>query len=80
MRIKVLLFARVRELAGTGELLLELPKASRAQAVLDALFQLLPELPSSSRLKLALNEELVGPDAELSPGDIVAIVPPLGGG
>lgn len=76
MKVRVRLFAGVRERAGRDELELELPEGAR---VADALAQLAHLAPGVS-LVLAVNREYAEPDAVLAPGDELAVVPPVSGG
>jgi molybdopterin converting factor subunit 1 len=81
MSLRVLLFAALREAAGTRELCVELaPAASVAElraAVAHACPPLQPLLPNTA---VAVNEEFVDDDARLQPGDTVALIPPVSGG
>jgi MoaE-MoaD fusion protein len=76
MRVRVRLFAGVRERAGRDEIELELPEGAR---VADALAQLEHLAPGVS-LVLAVNREYADPDVVLAPGDELAVVPPVSGG
>jgi molybdopterin synthase catalytic subunit/molybdopterin converting factor small subunit len=72
----VRLFAGLRERAGCDELELDLPEGAR---VADALAELEDLAPGVS-LVLAVNREYADADAVLSPGDELAVVPPVSGG
>ena len=76
MRIKVRLFAGLRERAGTGERELELADQASIGDVWSALG--LGEEPAG--LAYALNREYVGRDRPISDGDEVAVIPPVSGG
>jgi molybdopterin synthase catalytic subunit/molybdopterin converting factor small subunit len=76
MNVTVRLFAVLRERAGRGELELDLPDGARVADALAALEHLAPGVP----LVLAVNREYATPDAPLSPGDELAVVPPVSGG
>jgi molybdopterin converting factor subunit 1 len=76
MRVRVRLFAGVRERAGRDELELELPDGARVADALAQVAHLAPGTP----LVLAVNREYAAPDQVLSPGDELAIVPPVSGG
>jgi molybdopterin synthase catalytic subunit/molybdopterin converting factor small subunit len=76
MRITVRLFAVLRERAGRGELELDLPDDARVSDALAAVEHLAPGVP----LVLAVNREYASPDLRLSPGDELAVVPPVSGG
>lgn len=76
MHVSVLLFAGLRERAGTTELELELPEGA---CVADAL-ERLGELTSGVPVVMAVNHEYADGDQELRPGDEVALIPPVSGG
>lgn len=76
MKVRVRLFAGLRERAGTGELELELPDGARVADALAAVEGLSGGLP----LVLAVNREYAAPDALLAPGDELAVIPPVSGG
>ncbi len=81
MRIRVLLFALYRDLAGTGEFEVDLPAGETAGGLVARLrargggLERLPDAPP-----LAVNEEYAGPDTVLEDGDEVALLPPVAGG
>jgi molybdopterin synthase catalytic subunit len=76
MRIRVRLFAGLRERVGMGENELELPEGARARDVWDVL-----ELgPEPAGLAYAVNRQYVDRDHGLEDGDELAIIPPVSGG
>ena len=81
MTIRLLLFALYRDLAGTGELELDVPPGSTAAQAVGLLrarggaFQRIPERPA-----LAVNMEYAALDTVLSAGDELALLPPVAGG
>jgi molybdopterin converting factor small subunit len=82
-RVRVLLFASARELAGVGEYEAVLPAGSRAsalRALLKARFVLLGV--AADEAPLAVNQAYIGPSADpvLADGDEVALIPPISGG
>ena len=76
MRVVVRLFAGLRERAGTGERVLELPDGARAADIWSALD--LGAEPAG--LLYAVNRAYAAPASELSDGDEVALIPPVSGG
>ena len=82
MRVEVLLFAVVRQRAGTDRLELELDDgatagdALRALAMRDGLEELSGRLP----VRVAINREYAPEDSVLSAGDELAVIPPVIGG
>ena len=81
MRITVLLFARLRDIAGTATLERNLPDGTTAPSLWKTLVQDFPEFDSYSQaISTAVNEEYAHMDLELSDGDEVAFLPPVSGG
>jgi MoaE-MoaD fusion protein len=76
MKVSVRLFAGLRERAGRDELELDLPEGARVADALAAVEHLAPGVS----LVLAVNREYADPDVVLSPGDELAVVPPVSGG
>ena len=77
MRVRVRLFASLRERAGASERELELPAGARAVDVWPALPELGEQPPG---VLLAVNKEYVEGGHELADGDEVALIPPVSGG
>jgi molybdopterin synthase catalytic subunit len=76
VEVKVRLFAMLRERAGAGEVVLELPDGARVRDALDRLGDLAEGLP----LVMAVNREYAPEDHVLDPGDELALIPPVSGG
>ena len=76
MRIRVRLFAGLRERVGTGENEMELPAGARASDV----WELLQIGPEPEGLAYAVNRRYVDRDEPLAEGDELAIIPPVSGG
>ena len=79
LKIKVRLFARYRELAGRGEMEVEVEEGATVAHLKQHLEQHFPQLQGGQPL-VAVNAEHVEPGFSLSPGDEVALLPPLSGG
>jgi molybdopterin converting factor subunit 1 len=81
MRVRLLLFALYRELAGTAELELELPPGATAADAVEALrarsssCARIPERPV-----IAVNQAYASLTTALSAGDELALLPPVAGG
>ena len=81
MLVRILLFARLRELAGAGELDRELPDGATARTAWEALAREFPEMaPLGSTVSCAVNEEYARLTTALRDGDEVAFLPPVSGG
>ncbi len=81
VRIRILFFGVLRDIAGLREDSLELPPGGRLETVFEhyaARFPRLREMAGS--VVLALNQEFSAPSAPLAEGDEVAFLPPVSGG
>jgi molybdopterin converting factor subunit 1 len=78
MHVRVRLFAMLRERAGASELELELPEGARVRDALAA--GPVAELAEGLPLVMAVNREYAKDDVVLSPGDELALIPPVSGG
>jgi len=79
--IKLLLFAQFREVIGQKELLYKVTIGSTPASVLRSLIEEYPDLARlESVTKFIVNEEFVPGDYKLSPGDTLALIPPVAGG
>ncbi|HYU79375.1 MAG TPA: molybdopterin converting factor subunit 1 [Vicinamibacterales bacterium] len=81
MRVTVRLFARLRDLAGTGELEREVPAGATVRTVWDSLTREFPDLaPYAESLSCAVNIDYARMTTAVSEGDEVAFLPPVSGG
>jgi len=81
MRVRVRLFASLREAAGWPETSLELPDGATAEAAWLALVADSPSLaPSRPSLAVAVNRVYASFEAVLQDADEVALIPPVSGG
>jgi molybdopterin synthase catalytic subunit len=76
MQVRVRLFAALRERAGAAEVELELPEGARVRDALARFGAIADGIP----MVMAVNQEYAGPEAELRPGDELALIPPVSGG
>jgi len=79
--VRVRLFARLREQAGTDSETVEFARDATIDDVYDSLLHRHPNLESNrDAVRPALNEEFVDWDAIVSQGDEVTFIPPVSGG
>jgi molybdopterin synthase catalytic subunit len=76
MRVRVRLFAILRERAGTEEIELDLPDGARVHEALAHIGALTDGVP----VVMAINHEYADRDTLLSAGDELALIPPVSGG
>ncbi len=81
MRVTIRLFARLRDLAGAGELVRDVPPESTIDGVWQVLATELPALKDYERtMSVALNADYSRMSATVHDGDEVAFLPPVSGG
>ena len=81
MRVNVRLFARLRDLAGTGELVQEVSSPATVASVWSSLVDSMPELRDYERtMSVAVNADYSRMSAAVHEGDEVAFLPPVSGG
>ena len=84
VQVRILFFAKARELAETSESDLFLVKQTSKPLLIQAIEEQFPALKTLNRsFVLALNEEYLedSPNSiELSPRDELAVIPPISGG
>jgi molybdopterin converting factor subunit 1 len=81
MKVKVKLFAILRERAGTAQITKEIQEGSTVADLWAALQQDYPKLAVPGiRLLYAVNQDYVSPDRVLRNSDEVVFVPPVSGG
>ncbi len=81
MRVTVRLFARLRDLAGTGELVRDVASPATVQTVWRSLVAETPALVEYEQtISVAVNAEYAKMAAAVHDGDEVAFLPPVSGG
>ncbi len=84
MKVRLLYFARLREVFGLGQETLELAASATLADLLDVLRgrggAWAQELAPGRAYRVALNQDIVGTEAVLGEGDEVAVFPPVTGG
>jgi MoaE-MoaD fusion protein len=76
MKVRIRLFAGLRERAGAAQVELDLPEQSRVRDALDQLRTITSDVP----VVMAINQEYANEDAILQAGDELALIPPVSGG
>eukprot|EP00246_Nothoceros_aenigmaticus_P007620 TRINITY_DN21557_c0_g1_i1.p1 TRINITY_DN21557_c0_g1~~TRINITY_DN21557_c0_g1_i1.p1 ORF type:complete len:110 (-),score=31.96 TRINITY_DN21557_c0_g1_i1:95-424(-) len=81
VKVKVLLFARARELAGVPELEMELAAGLTTDECVAVVVERFPALQAvQEAMVLALNQAYVREPLVLKDGDELAFIPPISGG
>jgi molybdopterin converting factor subunit 1 len=81
MRVRVLLFASLRERAGTGEFSFDLPDDATVASARAALIDRLPVLARQlDRIAWAVNRSYATLNTPLHDDDELALLPPVSGG
>lgn len=81
MKLSVKLFAAARELAGCGEVRIELSTGATVGELRASLIVTAPALAAlAQRSMMAVNEEYANDATSLRESDVVALIPPVSGG
>lgn len=80
MKITILLFGIVKDIAGTSTLEIENEEINTVLSVKVFLVKKFPELEKYPNFSIAVNEAYEEDNYTLQPGDVVAIIPPVSGG
>lgn len=81
MRVRVRLFASLRESLGRDHVELDLPEGATAEDAWERLVSQCPALVARRRsLSAAVNRRYLPFDAPLSAGDEIVFIPPVSGG
>lgn len=81
IRVKVLFFGRLREIAGSSEEIVEVPQGAGLDQVFGVFASRKPELaPYRSSLVASRNQEFAPWNTTLEPDDEIAFLPPVSGG
>lgn len=81
MKVAVKLFAAGRDLAGSGEVVVELSPGADVGELRQVLAAQLPQLaPLAARSLVAVNAEYAQDSTLVSEGDELALIPPVSGG
>jgi len=81
MRVRVLFFGVLKELAGKSADDIDLRDGASVRDVLLHYESRIPQLKASlSSVALAVNQQYTSPDEQLQPDDEIAMLPPVSGG
>jgi molybdopterin synthase catalytic subunit len=81
MNVRVLAFARIREIVGFAQREFALPERAGTRELWELLLAAHPALADLAKsTRIARNGALLSAAAELAEGDEVALLPPAGGG
>jgi molybdopterin converting factor subunit 1 len=81
VRVNVRLFALAKQVAGRGELWLDLPENAKVADLRRALAAACPKLaPLAAGAMIAVAAEYAADDQPIGEGDEVAVIPPVSGG
>jgi molybdopterin converting factor subunit 1 len=81
MKVKVLLFASLREVVGSSQSAVELEPGARVEDAWTRMTSLYPRLaPHTGTIAFALNSAYTSSHEALHDGDEVAFLPPVSGG
>src|ERR1700683_3168232 len=81
MRVRILFFGSLKDLAGKSSDGLELPDGALVRDVLSHYLALVPRMRElRASLAVAVNQEYAGAETVLSSDDEVALLPPVSGG
>ncbi len=81
MQVRILFFGMLKDLAGRGSDLLNLPEHATLSDVFTHYEELVPRLGQlAASIAISINQEFAGPDSKLKEGDEIAFLPPVSGG
>jgi molybdopterin converting factor subunit 1 len=81
VRVTIRLFARLRDLAGSGELVRDVSSPATVQSIWNDLVAEMPGLSEYERtMSVAVNADYSRMSAPVDDGDEVAFLPPVSGG
>lgn len=81
MKVRVKLFARLRQIVGAGELERDLTEGATVNDLLKALHTEFPRMADlTASTIISINQDFASPNSPLRDGDEVAIFPPVSGG
>ena len=83
MKIKVKLFANLKDLAGTAEMEMDLQEGTKVNDFMQMIcekFPILKDIVETRKVFISINQEMAGKDDTLTEGDEIGLLPPFSGG
>jgi len=81
MKVRILLFAHLKELAGSDEIEIELVENAKGKDLIEKLAETYPLIaPQKYALKLSVDGEYIGNDDALTENSEIAVITPVSGG
>ena len=81
MKVKVLLFASLKDISGENAFELELEENATVDSVKLKIISMYPKLePLLNYVKIAINQEFADAETVINNGDELAFLPPVSGG
>lgn len=80
MRVQILAFGIVKEIAGTPTITIDIEAGTTAGTLKTALIAQYPKLGELKSLMIAINQYYAANDHPIKEGDEIAIIPPVSGG
>jgi len=81
LKVKLLLFASLKDIAGRRDLEMKLDDGSTLRHVTEKLASLYPEIGRmQNSVRIAINQEFADENISLNNGDEIAFLPPMSGG
>jgi molybdopterin synthase catalytic subunit len=81
VRVKVLFFGQLKDLAGMAEDTIEVPEGTSLEGIFDYYAGRVPGLPGLRKSTvMARNHQFAGPSTPIAHGDEIAFLPPVSGG
>lgn len=80
MKIRVIAFARARELLGSGAFEIDLPAGATLRDACDEIIARAPEMRADRSIRFAVNGVVREASHLLIENDEIAVLPPVGGG
>ncbi len=81
MELDLLLFASLRDVAGSATLRVNIPEGATVSQLLESVGQAHPQLtPKLGLVRVAIGNEFAAPEDVIPPDQEIALIPPVSGG